>query len=64
MNSLIKKIIRFLAAEDGPTAVEYAMMILLVFLGCLSAVTLMGESTMQSFQQSNTSIQNTLDTSK
>ena len=61
MNSFMKKIFRFLAAEDGPTAVEYAMMVLLVFLVCLSAITIIGQSTSSSLQESSSSITEALD---
>jgi Flp pilus assembly pilin Flp len=44
MKSLVEKIVRFLAAEEGPTAVAYATLILLVFLAFLTAVTLFGQS--------------------
>jgi pilus assembly protein Flp/PilA len=38
MKSLAKKAQRFLVAEDGPTAVEYAIMLGLIVVVCLTAV--------------------------
>ncbi len=33
---------RFLASEDGPTSVEYAVMLALIVLVCLTAITAVG----------------------
>ena len=38
MKSFAKKVQRFLASEDGPTAVEYAVMLALIIVVCLAAV--------------------------
>ena len=61
MKSLVKKAVRFLAAEDGPTSVEYAMMMLLVFLACFSGIMLFGETLSESFQSSDNSLQEAFD---
>jgi pilus assembly protein Flp/PilA len=42
MKSTLKKLRRFLASEDGPTAVEYAVMLSLIVAVCLSAITSIG----------------------
>jgi pilus assembly protein Flp/PilA len=42
---LLKKIYRFLAADDGPTAVEYAVMLALIIVICLAAIEAVGTST-------------------
>lgn len=63
MKALLKRLVRLLMREDGPTAVEYAMMVLLVLLACLSAITLVGQSMSRSVQDSNDSIQEALDSS-
>ena len=52
MNWLTTRIRRFLKAEDGPTTVEYAMMVMLIFLACISAVVSVGQSTSQSLEHS------------
>ena len=42
MKSLAKKVLHFLKAEDGPTAVEYAVMLALIIIVCLTAITAVG----------------------
>ncbi len=53
----MQRIIRFLQSEEGPTAVEYAVMLALILLACLAAVTLVGSATSSSFNSTNNSIQ-------
>ena len=38
MQFLVTKTRRFLASEDGPTAVEYAVMLALIIIVCLVAI--------------------------
>ena len=38
MKSFLKKVQRFLVSEDGPTAVEYAVMLALIIIVCLTTV--------------------------
>jgi len=38
MKSLTKKVQHFLVSEDGPTAVEYAVMLALIVIVCLTAI--------------------------
>ena len=42
MKSLAQKVQRFLVCEDGPTAVEYAVMLALIVIVCLTAITAIG----------------------
>ena len=42
MKSLAVKLHRFLKSEDGPTAVEYAIMLSLIVVVCLSAIGTIG----------------------
>jgi len=35
-------LVKFLKAEDGPTAVEYAVMLALIIVVCISAITTLG----------------------
>ena len=51
MKSLAKKVQRFLVSEDGPTAVEYAVMLALIVVVCLSAVTAIGNNADAKFGQ-------------
>jgi pilus assembly protein Flp/PilA len=38
MNSLTARVQRFLIGEDGPTAVEYAVMLALIIVTCVAAI--------------------------
>ena len=42
MKSLAVKVQRFLVSEDGPTAVEYAVMLALIVIVCLTAIRSIG----------------------
>jgi len=44
MNKMPSCIRRFLASEDGPTAVEYAVMLALIVVACVAVVTSLGLS--------------------
>lgn len=50
MKGFAKKIQRFLASEDGPTAVEYAVMLALIVIVCLTAVRAIGTNAQVTFQ--------------
>jgi len=49
MLMLTDKIKRFLASEDGPTAVEYAVMLALIVIVCLTAITSIGSKANTTF---------------
>ena len=49
MKSLAQKMQRFLVSEDGPTAVEYAVMLALIIIVCLTAITSVGSRTSSTF---------------
>ena len=49
MNLLAEKVQRFLVEEDGPTAVEYAVMLALIVVVCISAITLIGTNAKSTF---------------
>ena len=42
MKNLAQKVQRFLVSEDGPTAVEYAVMLALIVIVCLTAIQAIG----------------------
>jgi len=44
MRSWCETVVRFLQQEDGPTAVEYAVMLALIIVVCLGAITTLGQS--------------------
>ena len=50
MKSLAKKVQRFLVSEDGPTAVEYAVMLALIIIVCLAAISSIGTNANTTFQ--------------
>ena len=47
---------RFLREEDGPTAVEYAVMIGMILAVCIVAVAYMADQTNRSFETSGDAI--------
>ena len=47
---------RFLTSDDGPTAVEYAVMIALILVVCIGIVTTLGPSVSSTFSTVNTPI--------
>ena len=49
MKSLALKVQRFLTSEDGPTAVEYAVMLALIVIGCLTAIRSIGTNASATF---------------
>jgi pilus assembly protein Flp/PilA len=42
MRQFAKNVVKFVKAEDGPTAVEYAVMLALIIVVCIGAVTTLG----------------------
>jgi pilus assembly protein Flp/PilA len=49
MYASIKKFVSFLKKEDGPTAVEYAVMLSLIIVVCIAAITTLGKNANQAF---------------
>jgi pilus assembly protein Flp/PilA len=49
MKNLAKKVQRFLVSEDGPTAVEYAVMLALIVIVCLTAIRAIGTNASATF---------------
>ena len=45
----MQAILRFLKAEDGPTAVEYAVMLALIVVVCIAAITTLGTNSNRVF---------------
>jgi pilus assembly protein Flp/PilA len=50
MKSLLKKVHRFVVSEDGPTAVEYAVMLALIIIICLTAIRSIGTNANATFE--------------
>ena len=40
---LLRSVVEFLEREDGPTAVEYAVMLSLIIVVCLAAISVLGQ---------------------
>ena len=49
MRALTKNVVEFLKREDGPTAVEYAVMLALIVVVCIAAITAIGAASNQTF---------------
>ncbi len=49
MKNFAARLKRFLKSEDGPTAVEYAVMLSLIIVVCLTAVTSIGQNASSTF---------------
>ncbi|MEX0677596.1 MAG: Flp family type IVb pilin [Pirellulales bacterium] len=49
MMHIAKKMQRFLTSEDGPTAVEYAVMLALIIIVCLVAIQTLGSNANTTF---------------
>ena len=54
---ILTKIRRFLQSEDGPTAVEYAVMLALVITVCLISIQALGSATNTSFSNLSGSLE-------
>ena len=50
MKLLAQKVHRFLVSEDGPTAVEYAVMLALIIIVCLTAISSLGTAAKNTFE--------------
>lgn len=50
MNSIATSVKRFLVSEDGPTAVEYAVMLALIVIVCLTAIQAIGTNANTKFE--------------
>ena len=48
--------VRFLKAEDGPTAVEYAVMLALIIVVCIGAITTLGKNANNTFTSGGNTI--------
>ncbi len=44
MTNLAQSVKKFLVSEDGPTAVEYAVMLALIVIVCLTAIRAVGSN--------------------
>ena len=51
MQKFVNQVQTFLKSEDGPTAVEYAIMLALIVIVCLTAIQSIGTNTNSTFER-------------
>jgi pilus assembly protein Flp/PilA len=56
MRRNVQRFVKFLKAEDGPTAVEYAVMLALIIVVCVTAVTTLGTNARAKFTSVGTTL--------
>ena len=56
MRKFTQSVVNFLQREDGPTAVEYAVMLALIIVVCITAITALGSNANKTF----TNVSNTI----
>jgi pilus assembly protein Flp/PilA len=56
MRKFSQAIVSFLKNEDGPTAVEYAVMLALIIVVCITAVTALGTNANNTFSYVGTQV--------
>jgi pilus assembly protein Flp/PilA len=56
MRKFLQSAVNFLTKEDGPTAVEYAVMLALIIVVCIAAITTLGQNANSTF----TTVANTI----
>jgi len=49
MMNIVKSVQRFIVSEDGPTGVEYAVMLALIVVVCLTAISAIGTNASTTF---------------
>ena len=48
-------------SEDGPTAVEYAVMLVMIIAACVLTITVLGNATEASFTSTSSELSGTID---
>ena len=56
MRRFSQALVNFLKKEDGPTAVEYAVMLALIVVVCIAAITTLGTNANATFTKVGTAI--------
>lgn len=56
MHRFLNPVRRFLVREDGPTAVEYAVMLALIIVVCVAAITTLGQNANKTFNNTQLNI--------
>ena len=56
MRKFVNSVKNFLTREDGPTAVEYAVMLALIIVVCITAITTLGQNANGTFDFVSTKV--------
>jgi pilus assembly protein Flp/PilA len=56
MSKLNQAVVNFIKSEDGPTAVEYAVMLALIIVVCITAITALGTNVNNTFSYVATNV--------
>jgi len=56
LQSFVRSTLAFVKNEDGPTAVEYAVMLALIIVVCITAITTLGSNANNTFSYVGTQI--------
>ena len=59
MSKFVKPVVSFLKDESGPTAVEYAVMLALIIVVCITAITALGTNASNTFSYVSTQVKGT-----
>ena len=59
MKNMTRSLVNFLKREDGPTAVEYAVMLALIIVVCIIAITALGSNASGTFNYVSTQVSTT-----
>ena len=59
MRKFTECVVNFLKREDGPTAVEYAVMLALIIVVCITAITALGTNANKTFSSVSNTIAST-----
>jgi pilus assembly protein Flp/PilA len=55
----VRPVVNFVKGEDGPTAVEYAVMLALIIVVCITAITTLGTNANNTFSYVGTRVGST-----
>ena len=59
LKNLKNAVVNFLKREDGPTAVEYAVMLALIIVVCIAAISALGSNASNTFNYVGTKVATT-----
>ena len=59
LKNLSQAVVEFVQREDGPTAVEYAVMLALIIVVCITAITTLGTNANKTFETVGTAVGST-----